>query len=108
MNINDLDIPWFVVEEADKKFPDTIWHRICYQSDFGPAEIAALQVYANTRHRRRMAYLMAAAPAMYEALQELFQLLQENKPPWYLRRYHELAVHALASAEPPEEDGAVT
>lgn len=106
MKTDDLDTPWFVVEEKDDQFPDVTWQRICYQSQFGPAEIGSLQClqeYPYTHRRRRMAYLMAAAPVMYEALRELFNLLEEHQPPWYLRGHYNLAANALASAEPPEE-----
>lgn len=106
MKTDDLDTPWFVVEEKDDQFPDITWQHICYQSQFGPAEISSLQClqdYPHTHRRRRMAYLMAAAPVMYEALRELFNLLEEHQPPWYLRGHYNLADNALASAEPPEE-----
>ena len=106
MKTDDLDTPWFVVEEKDDRFPDVTWQRICYQSQFGPAEISSLQClqdYPHTHRRRRMAYLMAAAPVMYEALRELFNLLEEHQPPWYLRGHYNLAVNALTSAEPPGE-----
>ena len=114
MNSDDLAAPWFVLEEADTAFPDVTWHRICHGSEFGPVEIAALQSfqdYPHTHRRRRMAYpsallrtsLMAAAPAMYEALRELFNLLEEHQPPWYLRGHYNLAANALIGAEPPEK-----
>jgi hypothetical protein len=122
MKTDDLDTPWFVVEEKDARFPDVTWQRICYQSDFGPTEISSLQClqdYPNTHRRRRMAYpstplractepaevtsLMAAAPALYEALRELFNLLEEHQPSWYLRSYYNMAANALTGTELPEE-----
>ena len=106
MNTDDFDSPWFVLEEEDPALPDVTWHRICHESEFGPVEVAALQSfrdYPHTHRRRRMAYLMAAAPALYEALRELFNLLEEHQPPWYLRGHYNLAANALTSAEPPEE-----
>jgi len=106
MNSDDLNTPWFVLEEADTAFPDVTWHRICHESEFGPVEMAALQSfrdYPHTHRRRRMAFLMAATLVMYEALRELFNLLEEHQPPWYLRGHYNLAAIALASAEPPEE-----
>ena len=106
MKSDDLNTPWFVLEEADTAFPDVTWHRICHESEFGPVEMAALQSfrdYPHTHRRRRLGDLMAATLVMYEALRELFNLLEEHQPPWYLRGHYNLAAIALASAEPPEE-----
>jgi hypothetical protein len=46
---------------------------------------------------------MAAAPALYKALRELFQLLEEHQPAWYLRGHYDLAANAVTGVEPPKE-----
>lgn len=103
---DDLDAPWFVLEETDEAFSDVTNRMICYRSDFGPAQISlnSSQIIPQTWRRRRMAYLMAAAPMLYTALWELTQLLEQRNPSWYERRHHNLAVAALSSAELPNEN----
>jgi hypothetical protein len=100
METDDLDTPWFVIEEQDAQFPGITWHRICHPLKFGPVEVGALQSfqdYSHTHHQRHMTYpstplractepaevtsFMAATPVMYEALRELFNLLEyANRP----------------------------
>ena len=106
LKTDDLDAPWFVIEEVDETFSDVINRTICYQSDFGPTQISlnSIQSIPHTHRRRRMAYLMAAAPMLYTALWELMQLLEQRNPSWYEQRHHNLAVAALSSAEPPNEN----
>lgn len=114
LKTDDLDAPWFVIEGTDELFSDVTNRTICYQSDFGPTQISlnSIQSIPHTHRRRRMAYpsaslrtcLMAAAPVLYEALWELFQLLEQHEPSWYLRRHRNLAHNVLSSAEPPEKD----
>ncbi len=53
MNSDDLDAPWFVLEEADVALPDVTWHRICHEAEFGPTEIAALQSFQDYPHTHR-------------------------------------------------------
>lgn len=45
------------------------------------------------------AFLMAAAPDMYEALRELLELLEEHEPNWYLKKHFTKASQALAKAQ---------
>ncbi|MCP4284078.1 MAG: hypothetical protein GY792_06460 [Gammaproteobacteria bacterium] len=110
LKIDDLDAPWFVIEETDDVFSGNTNRQLCYQSDFGPVQIClnSIQSIPRTHRRQRMAHLMAAAPVLYAALWELFQLLEQREPPWYWQRHHELAHNALSSAEPPEENRDVT
>ncbi|NKQ37558.1 MAG: hypothetical protein HF973_18335 [Chloroflexi bacterium] len=104
LKTDDLDAPWFVIEETDKTFSEVTNRMICYQSDFGPTQISlnSIQDFPHTHRRRRMAYLMAAAPTLYVALWELQQLLEQHDPSWYRQAHRHLAVTALSSAEPPE------
>ena len=44
------------------------------------------------------AQLIAAAPDLYEALNELFELLEDKMPDWYLKRHFNTASHALIKA----------
>ncbi|MHB1419526.1 MAG: hypothetical protein ACYCX4_08020 [Bacillota bacterium] len=44
------------------------------------------------------ANLIAAAPDMYEALEELFNLLEEYQPNWYLNGHYKRALAALQKA----------
>ncbi|HFQ92710.1 MAG TPA: hypothetical protein ENK32_01775 [Anaerolineae bacterium] len=107
LKTDDLDAPWFVIEETDKTFSDVTNRTICYQSDFGPTQISlnSIEDFPHTHRRRRMAYLMAAAPTLYVALWELQQLLEQHEPPWYRQAQRHLVVTALSSAEPPNENG---
>lgn len=51
------------------------------------------------------ANLIAAAPDMYEALKELFKLLEGDKAPkWRAIAFYDIAKKALAKAEGKEED----
>ncbi len=106
LKIDDLDTPWFVIEETDDAFSDVTNRTICHQSDFGPAKLSlsSSHIIPQTHRRRRVAYFMAAAPVLYAVLWELFQLLEQHNPSWYLIRHHILAHNALSSAEPPEEN----
>jgi hypothetical protein len=106
LKTEDLDAPWFVIEEADETFSDVINRTICCQSDFGPTQISlnSIQSIPHTHRRRRIAYLMTAAPVLYEAVWELMQLLEQRNPSWYEQRHRHLAVTALSSAEPPNEN----
>ena len=110
LKTDDLNAPWFVIEETDNVFSENTNRQICYQSNFGPVQISlnSVQSVPRTHCHRRMAYLMAAAPVLYATLWELFQLLEQHNPSWYLIRHHNLIVDALSSAEPPEEDNEAT
>lgn len=110
MNMNklktdDLDAPWFVIEETDNVFSENTNREICYQSNHGPVQIClnSVQSAAYTHRRQRIAYLMAAAPMLYDALWELYQLLEQHDPSWYLQQHHNLALNALFNAQPPEK-----
>jgi hypothetical protein len=107
---DDLDAPWFVIEETDEVFSGNTNRQICYQSNFGPVQIClnSIQSIPRTHRRRRMAHLMAAAPVLYEALWALFHLLEQHEPSWYLPRHHSLAHNALSNAEPPDENREAT
>lgn len=107
---DDLYAPWFVIEEIDEFFSGNTNRQICYQSDFGPVQISlnSVQTVPHTHRRRRMAYLMAAAPTLYAALWDLFQLLEQHEPSWYSSPHRDLAQRALLRAEPPDEDGEAT
>jgi hypothetical protein len=40
LKTDDLDIPWFVIEETDEVFAGNTNRQICYQSNFGPVQIS--------------------------------------------------------------------
>ena len=44
------------------------------------------------------AKLIAAAPELLESLTELFNLLEENEPQWYLRGHYNRAIKAIKKA----------
>lgn len=105
LKIDYLDAPWFVVEETDDTFPDVTNRMICYQSDFGPTQISlnSIQSIPHTHRRRRIAYLMAAAPMLYAALWDMLCLLEQHNPSWYEQQHRHAITAALSSAEPPAE-----
>jgi hypothetical protein len=44
------------------------------------------------------AQLIAAAPELLEALKEVFVLLEEHQPVWYLRKHYNLITKVIAKA----------
>jgi len=44
------------------------------------------------------AKLIAAAPELLDSLNELFNLLEENEPQWYLKGHYNRAIKALQKA----------
>lgn len=50
------------------------------------------------------AQLIAAAPDMYKALNELLELLEEHEPNWYLQGHYNRASAALAKARGESDD----
>lgn len=49
------------------------------------------------------ALLIAAAPELLDALKELFDLLEEHQPQWYLKKHYNVALNALNKAIHPEQ-----
>jgi len=70
-------------------------------SPVGSAKVIA-KLQSKTFDNKANAHLIAAAPEMYEALKEIYQLLEKHEPHWYLRKHYNLVAKALAKAEGKE------
>ncbi len=102
LKLDDLEAPWFVLEETDDVFSGNTNREICFQSDYGPVAIClnSVQSVPSTHRRQRFASLMAAAPTLYAALWEMYQLLEGKRPFWYTDEQAQMVTEALTAAEP--------
>ena len=82
LKLDDLDAPWFVVEQTDDVFSGNTNRQICFRSDYGPVALClnSIQSVPSTHRRQRFASLMAAAPTLYAALWEIYEMLEEKRP----------------------------
>ena len=86
--------PW----EVDRRRMDL--HDFVVKGD-DDCEIAYVDCYEveNIKETQANAHLIVAAPDMYAALKEVFELLEEHEPNWYLRGHYNRMTKALAKAE---------
>jgi hypothetical protein len=69
-----------------------VLHRICAIENDNPNEIDELRANAK---------LISAAPDLLEICMELFNLLEEHEPDWYLRGHYNKAIKAINKATTP-------
>ena len=102
LKLDDLEAPWFVLEETDDVFSGNTNREICFQSDYGPVAISlnSVQSVPSTHRRQRFASLMAAAPTLYAALWDVYEMLEEKRPFWYTDEQAQMVTEALTAAEP--------
>jgi len=67
------------------------------ESDHDTAELAAERT-AWLNGVNQITKLTAAAPDLLEVLTELFNLLEENEPQWYLKSHYNHAIKAIKKA----------
>ena len=110
LKLDDLEVPWFVLEQTDDVFSGNTNREICFQSDYGSVAISlnSVQSVPSTHRRQRFASLMAAAPTLYAALWDVYEMLEEKRPLrhcsvqafWYTDEQAQMVTEALTAAEP--------
>jgi len=102
LKLDDLEVPWFVLEQTDDVFSGNTNREICFQSDYGSVAISlnSVQSVPSTHRRQRFASLMAAAPTLYAALWDVYEMLEEKRPFWYTDEQAQMVTEALTAAEP--------
>jgi hypothetical protein len=69
--------------------------------DIGTNKVIAVtpkDCFVNQTEAEANGRLIAAAPDLLEALSELFSLLEENEPQWYLRGHYNHTIKAINKA----------
>ena len=93
--INDYDRSLEITDRKGKPIANIYSGFLCCEWDF----------IMTQEEEKANANLIAAAPDMYEALKELFKLLEGDKAPkWRAIAFYDIAKKALAKAEGVEED----